>query len=206
MARVKVPITVIDRNGNSVAGAAVRVQRRSDGADVTLYQAETGPTTTPNPTTTDTYGRVQAWVASGVSYNAIISGTGLTGYTQPFEGGGDVTRRESHTWAVAGEIKVPSGDTDYIPGMFASKSASETLTLKKLRGRINSGTSVTLKLQKNGSDVTGYTALVVNSTTGVDLGSTDVAITDDDRLAIVVTAVSGTPKNLSVTAVFERAT
>lgn len=115
----------------------------------------------------------------------------------------DLKRRETHTWAVGGEIKVAVGDTDFIPPMFASKTAGETLTLKKLRGRINSGTSVTLKVQKNGSDVAGYTGLVVE-TTAADEGSTDVTIADDDVIAIVVTAVSGTPKNLSLTAVFER--
>lgn len=207
MARIKVPITVIDPLGSAVGGASVRVQRRSDGVDVTLYTAETGPTTTANPTTTDSYGRTQAWVDTGLSYNAIISGTGITTYTQAFEGGGDVTRRESHGWAIAGEIKVPVGDVDFIPGFFAAKGAGETLTLKKLRARINSGTSVTIKVQINGADVSGYTGLVVNNTTtGQDFAPGDVSISNDDRINIVVTAVAGTPKNLAVTAVFERAT
>lgn len=220
MARVKVPITVIDPIGNAVVGAAVQVLRRSDGSEATLYQAETGPTTTPNPTTTDAYGRTQAWVDRG-AYNAIISGTGIADYTQAFEAGaagdgtvdedwlaGDITtRREVHTWAVGGEIKVAATDTDYIPGMYASKLATETLTLKGLQCRINGGTSVTFKLQKNGADVTGYTGLVVDTltSTGEALGSGDVALADLDYLAIVVTAVAGTPKNLTVTAIFERA-
>lgn len=84
MARVNVPIAVIDPDGNAVAGATVRVIYRDDSVSSTLYQAEVGPTTTPNPTTTDGLGRVNAWVDRG-SYYAEISGSGIIPYTQAFD-------------------------------------------------------------------------------------------------------------------------
>jgi len=85
MARIQVPITVIDLSGNGVSGASVRVQNRVGGADATLYTSESGPTTAANPATTDAYGRVSVWVPAPGQYNALVSGTGITSYTQPFD-------------------------------------------------------------------------------------------------------------------------
>lgn len=97
MARVRVPIAVIDPAGNAVAGASVTVNKRSTGIAATLYVAETGPTTTANPTATDAYGRVTAWVDRG-AYNAVISGTGITTYTQPFEAGAAADQAIDDLW------------------------------------------------------------------------------------------------------------
>ena len=85
MARVRVPITVIDASGNAVTGASVQVQNRATLSNATLYQAETGGTTVANPTSTDSFGRVAAWIGRG-AYQAVISGGGLATYTQHFEG------------------------------------------------------------------------------------------------------------------------
>jgi hypothetical protein len=112
--------------------------------------------------------------------------------------------RWSHTFAVPGEIKVASGDTDFIPPIFVSLAAGQTLKLVKARHVINSGTSVTCKLQANGSDITGFTGISV-TTTVADTDPADVDLADNDRLALVVTAVNGTPKNLSFSLVFEAA-
>lgn len=218
MEREQSPIVAL-AGGAPIEGASVLIKVRSTGADATVYAAETGGAAGDNPDLTDEYGTTNQWLERG-AYQAVITADGLAPRVVNFsiapgsDGGVDedwlvpgllgVTLREVHTWAVGGEIKVPASDTDYIPPMFASKLAGETLTLKKLRVRINGGTSVTFKVQQNGSDVTGYTGLSATTTAG-DVGSGDVAIADDDVLAIVVTAVTGTPKNLTVTAVFERA-
>lgn len=101
MARVKIPIAVIDPNGTAVQGASVAVKKRSDGSNAVLFQAETGPTTITNPTPTDAVGRVQAWVDRG-SYNAIISGTGITTYTQAFEGAPAADRSVDSVWLPVG--------------------------------------------------------------------------------------------------------
>jgi hypothetical protein len=110
--------------------------------------------------------------------------------------------RWSHTFAVAGEIKVASGDTDFIPPIFVSLATGQGLKLVKARYVINSGTSATCKLQANGSDITGFTGISV-TTTVAETDPTDVELADNDRLALIVTAVSGTPKNLSFSLVFE---
>lgn len=90
MARVKIPFTVVDLGGNAVQGASVTITRRADGGPATLYQSETGPTTAVNPATTNTQGRISAWVERG-SYLASIRGTGIADYDEYFEAtpGGD---------------------------------------------------------------------------------------------------------------------
>lgn len=84
MARTEIPITVIDLAGNAVSGASVRIKNRANGADRTVYAAETGATTVSNPLTTDAFGRVAGWVEQGRHY-AQISGTGLTTYIEEFD-------------------------------------------------------------------------------------------------------------------------
>ncbi|MDD4292001.1 MAG: hypothetical protein PHX51_07200 [Clostridia bacterium] len=108
-----------------------------------------------------------------------------------------------HTWTISGEIKVPSGDTDFICPMFVSVPSGKTVKLIRAIHKINYGTSVTAKLQKNGSDITGFTSLSV-TTTKTTTNPDDVTLADGDVIALVVTAVSGTPKNLSFTITLEK--
>jgi hypothetical protein len=112
------------------------------------------------------------------------------------------TFRTTHTFAVGGAIAVPSGDTDYIPGFFVGLAAGQTATVVKARYRINGGTSATIKLTKNGTDITGFTAMSATTTT-TSTTPTAVAVADDDYIAVVVTAVSGAPKNLTCTVELE---
>jgi hypothetical protein len=97
MARVRVPITVIDLAGNAVNGAAVHVKLRSSGASATVYQNETGPTTVTNPLSTDSAGRVSGWVERG-AYKADVSGTGISSYTQEFEAAPAENRTVDSLW------------------------------------------------------------------------------------------------------------
>jgi hypothetical protein len=110
----------------------------------------------------------------------------------------DKAFRIGHTYAIPGEIKVPSGDTNYVIPFFVSLVTGQTAKLAKCRYRINSGTSVTCKLQKNGADITGYTGMSVTTTTA-QTDADDVTLADNDMLALIVTAVSGTPKNMTFT-------
>jgi hypothetical protein len=84
MARVRVPITVLDLSGNAVTGAAVRIRDRSTLIDTTIYQAEVGAGTETNPVFTTSQGIAPGWVESG-AYRADISGTGITSYEVPFD-------------------------------------------------------------------------------------------------------------------------
>jgi hypothetical protein len=106
--------------------------------------------------------------------------------------------RFGHTYAIPGEIKVPSGDLNYVLPFFVSLATGQSAKLAKARYRINSGTSVTCKLQRNGSDITGFTGISVTTTTD-ETNPDDVTLADNDMLALVVTAVSGTPKNMTFT-------
>jgi len=101
-----------------------------------------------------------------------------------------------------GEIKVPSGDTDYLPPFFVVAQSGQTVKLIAVRHRINSGTSVTMKIQKNGSDLTGFTGISVTTTTTLTNPS-DQTLADGDMLQPIATAVSGTPKNMTFELILE---
>jgi hypothetical protein len=107
-----------------------------------------------------------------------------------------------HTFTISGEIKVPSGDTDFICPFYVNIPSGKTVKLLGLRRSINSGTSATIKLQRNGVDATGFTSLST-TTTATSTTPTSITLADNDRINLVVTAVSGTPKNLSVTLFLE---
>lgn len=106
-----------------------------------------------------------------------------------------------HTYAVSGTITVPSGEANFIPPFFFQKKANQTSVLKKVRHQIHAGISVTAKIQKNGADLTGYTGLTITPTP-TNSGS-DAPLADGDLLSVVVTAVSGSPQNLTLTLVIE---
>jgi hypothetical protein len=102
----------------------------------------------------------------------------------------------SKTVAVQGEVKVPSGAVDYLVPFTVHVESGETLTITKVYDAVRSGTSVTYKLTKNGVDeITGLSATTTHNSTD----TADFTVVDGDRLAVVVTAVSGTPDGLEVT-------
>lgn len=108
-----------------------------------------------------------------------------------------VTLNVPHTWAVAGEVKVPSGNNDVIPGFFVPTLATgQAVRLMQARYKIGAGTSVTAKLQKNGTDITGFTGISV-TTTAAATTPTAVSLAAGDYIQLIPTAVSGTPYNLS---------
>jgi len=112
------------------------------------------------------------------------------------------TVRVGHTWAISSEVKVPSGNTDFLMPFFVSLAGGQTAKVVKARYVLNSGTSATVKLQKNGVDVTGFVAMSV-TTTPTSTDPADVSLADDDKLALVVTGVSGTPTNMTFTLFIE---
>lgn len=116
--------------------------------------------------------------------------------------GGSSTFRETKVFTIPDEIKVPAGDIDFIPPFYVSLGATQTARVIKVIHSIHSGTSATFKLQKNGSDLTGFTGIEATTETQTK-DPADQEIADGDRLAMVVTAVSGAPKNLSVAVVIE---
>lgn len=109
-----------------------------------------------------------------------------------------------HTFVVAGDVVVPSGDLDFICPLFIPVNSGRTVKLAKVKYKINAGTSATVKLQINGVDATGFTAISV-TTTAAETDPTNISMADGDRLALVVTGVSGSPKNMTFTCVMEHA-
>ncbi len=112
------------------------------------------------------------------------------------------TIRQGHTWGISGEVKVASGNTDFLLPFFVSLATDQTAKLVSCKYKINSGTSVTAKLQQNDVDITGFTGISV-TTTAATTDPTDVTLADGDKLALLVTAVSGTPTNMSFTIFIE---
>ncbi len=110
--------------------------------------------------------------------------------------------RFGHTYAISGEIKVPVGDTDFVVPFFVSLVTGQSGKLVKARHKINGGTSATCKLQINDVDATGFTGISV-TTTSTDTDPADITLADNDKLALVVTAVSAAPTNLSFTIFLE---
>jgi|GEM_PF-4643912 len=105
-----------------------------------------------------------------------------------------------HTWAIPGDIKIASGDTDYIVPFFVHLAPGQTAKIAKARYRINSGTSATVKIQRNGVDA--VTGIVVTPTTTMN-DFADIVLSDGDMIQLVVTAVSASPKNMTFTLVIE---
>lgn len=131
--------------------------------------------------------------------------TPTTHATSHAAGGSDPvlkTIRIPHTFTVTGTVAVPSGDTDFITPFFVPVITGDTVKLVGCRYRINSGTSVTAKLQVNGSDATGFTGISV-TTTSASTTPTAITLANNDIIALVVTAVSGTPKNMSFSVFLE---
>lgn len=110
--------------------------------------------------------------------------------------------RIGHTYAIAGEIRTPLGDDYFLIPFTVSLAAGQSAVVSSCRYSINSGTSVTCKIQKNGVDLTGFTGIAV-STTPTSTDPADQAVADNDELALVVTAVAGKPQNLSFTIFLE---
>jgi hypothetical protein len=108
--------------------------------------------------------------------------------------------RVTYTWN--GEAKT----TDIMPPFKVSVNTNETLKLRKLYSGIYSGTSHTIKIQKNGSDLSGFTSFEVTGsyTSMSTLDPDDQTLADGDVLQIVRTAVSGTPMHPTVVLEFER--
>lgn len=103
MSRVAIPIVVLDSTGAPKSGASVTAKKRSDGTNATVYQNETGGTTVANPMSTDALGRVAGWLERG-AYNLVVTGSGITGFTEPFDAApaGDATLDSA--WPAAGSI------------------------------------------------------------------------------------------------------
>lgn len=85
MARAELPIVALNTTtGLPVSGASVQVKFRSSGLNATWWTQESGGTSSTAAITTDAAGRTSAWFDRG-AYNCVVSGTGITTYTEPWD-------------------------------------------------------------------------------------------------------------------------
>lgn len=116
------------------------------------------------------------------------------------------TFTQEKTWAIQGSLLVPVGTTNYIPETDYNFPAGESGRLVSLTAKIQSGTSVTINIELNGVAITAWTGLVITSTKSYHDLVAPVKLRNKDSVQPVVTAVSGTPKVLSLTVYNERTT
>lgn len=111
-----------------------------------------------------------------------------------------VTLQVPHTFTVSGDVYVPNGDNFYVPPMYVAAPTGQTARLKGARAAIRSGTSASWQLRRVTPGGTSTIALgPVTTTPAAATTAVDGPLTDGDALNLEVTAVSGAPKNLSVT-------
>jgi hypothetical protein len=105
-----------------------------------------------------------------------------------------------HTWNLTGQIQVQAGANGYIGPMFVPVPTGQSVTLTGIVAVTRSGTA-TVSANHNGTPISGLSAVGVTTTsTGRVAPSTPTSFADLDMLAPAVTAISGTPDGLTVTA------
>lgn len=108
--------------------------------------------------------------------------------------------RRGYTFALSDAVTART-----LPGMFIP---SGTVRLAKVRYRIRSGTSVSFRLQRNGADISGFGTSgspLTATTAAANTDPTDVTLAEDDELTVVISAVSGSPTDFSVTVFLDHA-
>lgn len=169
----------------SYTGSAITISSPDDGAEVTSiaasgYSPMTGPVTLVG--------------GSGMVITESAAASTIT-----IEASGHVFRTV-HTFAIAGEVKVAVGQTDYIPPFFVSKSPNQTVKLVKAFSRLNAG-AASASVQINGSD---HFANMHIDTTDRNTSSESAALAEGDKISLVVGTVDATPpENLTVTLVLQ---
>lgn len=118
------------------------------------------------------------------------------------------TFRLPHTWAISGTISTDT-TTLYIIPMIVDSASGQTTKVVGFRGLIHSGTNAAVKLQratsaKNYTDWTDLTSMSGTVTiTGVVVSATAIQINSGDAIRPLVTSVSGTPKDMTISMYLE---
>lgn len=107
------------------------------------------------------------------------------------------TVRISHTFSISGTLAVASGATNYIPPFYISVPGGTSATIAGIRAKVRAG-SVTVNVTKNGTSVTGLSAVSVTTTAATTNATGGNTCADGDEIAIVLSSPSGAD-GLSVT-------
>lgn len=218
MSRDKIPLVVLGNDGRPLAGATVTVRNHPAGTTATIYADDTSGATLANPLTTDARGVVAGWVDRGM-YAATITAPGFGPLIEYFAaapaGDGQADRawldvdnplfEVAQTHTIMGQIVVPAGNVDVIPRIWVPIRAGQTTKLARVRYQLDAGGSATFKIQRNGVDVPGLTGLAAVPAGPAETPPTGapLALASNDWLRPIVTAIAGTPINLSIAYVFE---
>lgn len=176
-----------------------------EGANIDITQSASGFTIAGTATPTVLIGAGSAYApsaniygGSGITLRAEASG--ITINSDP------IVRRFSHTVALAGTVAVASGDTDYVPGFWVPAVAAQSIRLISVRTQLNGTSSASIAsatILRNGVALASLNDVHITTTAATDTASASVAIADMDKINFRVDLVTGTPKNLSATLVFE---
>lgn len=137
MARVEIPISVdklVSGNWQPANGASVQINVRGGGA-ASVYGVVSGGSPIANPLTADAEGRVTAYVEEG-SYDAVISGAGVTTHTVEFE----ATRADS--LVTIGTTKITDGGVTNVKLADNSVSTAKIIDGAVTAAKLAAGTIV----------------------------------------------------------------
>jgi hypothetical protein len=199
----------------------VRKVGTTDPALTPLYTDRSGTVAAANPFLT-VGGRINFWAEEGYDYNISVVDTIVPkrvndetwgwapGVHTPFAA---PIMRTATTYPIQGAVNVPSGDNFVLPPFpMPERAPGQAVTFVKVKHiLLNASVSnrVTFKITKNNIDVPEYSgsnALTTGTSVAwVTSDAADIPITDEDSLAIVVTGIVGSPKNLSVALLFDHA-
>ena len=107
-----------------------------------------------------------------------------------------------YTWAITGTLSVSSyAASVVVRNTYTGNPTPITSKIVSASYQIASGTNLTWKLQKNGSDLAGYgtSASPLTATTTAALNESLQTLTDQDTLRPVLVGFSGTPTNFNLT-------
>ena len=192
---------VLDADGSAAAPEIVYITAHTAAAtSATIVRAREGTTAVEHPQTTDWAHcpTIEDFFPDNTTAGHLLTCTDANDGIPTWVAPADKVYRIPHGWAIAGEIKVASGDTDFINGIYLNNVTGQTMQITGYAGVINSGTSVTLDVEDDGSGITGFTGLSI-TTTPATATPTAQTIASGSLVAIVVSSVVGTPKNLSFT-------
>ena len=179
---------------DSIADGAIRVLTFADA--LTLTHNATSLILPGGANITTAAGDVAVMLSLG-------SGNWRCIWYQPASGKSIIARTTTinvtETWRQGGAVNVSSD----LPGFFVpALAAGQTAKLIQARHKIQSGTSATVKLQKNGVDIAGFTGISV-TTTSTTTNPADVTLAADDFIQLIVTAIDSQPKDMTFTVTLE---
>jgi hypothetical protein len=106
--------------------------------------------------------------------------------------------RTGHTWALGGPLTAGM----FVPRIAVPKITAQAVQFISVRHRIISGTSITIQLVRNGSNL-GSTFNATTTPTSTSVAGMPVTLADLDDIYFALSAPSATPADLSLTAIFE---